>query len=110
MPKEELINEYRSHDIFLMPSITEAFGLVYAEAMSQGLPVIYTKGQGFYGQFPEGCVGYAVDCKDPHDIANKIVKVLNDYKVISKACTEEVDKFAWQRISQDYSNLYHSII
>ena len=53
-PKEELIKIYRSSDIFVMPSVTETFGLVYAEAMSQGLPVIYTKGQGFDGQFEEG--------------------------------------------------------
>ena len=37
---------YRENDIYVMPSIIETFGLVYAEAMSQGLPVIYTRGQG----------------------------------------------------------------
>jgi len=47
-----------------MPSITETFGLVYAEALSQGLPVLYTRGQGFDRQFEEGEVGYAVDCFD----------------------------------------------
>lgn len=40
-----------------MPSHKETFGLVYAEAMSQGLPIIYTKNQGFDGQFPDGYVG-----------------------------------------------------
>ena len=29
-----------------MPSKHETFGLVYAEAMTQGLPVIYTKNEG----------------------------------------------------------------
>ena len=35
--KEELLKIYRTNDIFAMPSITETFGLVYREAMSQGL-------------------------------------------------------------------------
>ena len=43
--KEELIKIYRKNDIFILPSIHETFGLVYAEAMSQGLPVIYTRGK-----------------------------------------------------------------
>ena len=67
MPKEELINFYRKSDIFIMPSHKETFGLVYAEAMSQGLPVIYTRGQGFDGQFLEGEVGYSVDDNDVYD-------------------------------------------
>ena len=57
----EIVSLLRENDIFVMPSKTETFGLVYAEAMSQGLPVIYTKGQGFDGQFDEGLVGYHVD-------------------------------------------------
>ena len=43
-----------------MPSRYETFGLVYGEAMSQGLPIIYSKGQGVDGYFKEGTVGYGV--------------------------------------------------
>src|SRR5699024_9621156 len=50
----ELISIYRENDIFIMPSFSETFGLVYPEAMSQGLPVLYTKGQGFDGQYEDG--------------------------------------------------------
>ena len=32
-----------------MPSTGETFGLVYIEALSQSLPIIYTKGDGVYG-------------------------------------------------------------
>lgn len=39
--KDKLIDFYRNNDIFILVSHTETFGLVYAEAMSQGLPVIY---------------------------------------------------------------------
>ena len=62
-----------------MPSFTESFGLVYAEAMSQGLPVIYSKGQGFDNQFPEGMVGVHVSAYDAHDVAEGIEKVVNNF-------------------------------
>ncbi|MDZ7835042.1 MAG: glycosyltransferase family 4 protein [Alkalibacterium sp.] len=44
--KETLLDLYRNNDIFIMPSYTETFGLVYPEAMSQGLPVIYSEDAG----------------------------------------------------------------
>src|SRR5699024_12238501 len=68
----ELISIYRENDIFIMPSFSETFGLVYPEAMSQGLPVLYTKGQGFDGQYEDGYVGYPACADNPKDIAEKI--------------------------------------
>ena len=76
-----------------MPSKTETFGLVYAEAMSQGLPVIYTRGQGFDGQFEEGEVGYSVDCKDKKEISMKIIDIINNYDVISRNAINLVDRY-----------------
>lgn len=105
-PKETLISIYRSNDIFVMPSVTETFGLVYAEAMSQGLPVIYSKGQGFDGQFNEGVVGYSVESSSAVEISNKVEDILANYVDISKNCVNKVDKFNWRKISEEYIQLY----
>lgn len=43
---ERLDELYASHDVFVMPSLAEGFGLVYLEAMSHGLPVIATGNTG----------------------------------------------------------------
>src|SRR5690606_10933241 len=47
--KNELLNIYRNHDLFVMPSRAETFGLVYVEAMLQGLPILYTANEGIDG-------------------------------------------------------------
>lgn len=109
-PKEELIKLYREHDIFVMPSKVETFGLVYPEAMSQGLPVIYTKGQGFDGQFPEGEVGYSVDCEDTDEIVASILKIVDNYKEIRSRAMEGAKRFNWSRICQEYKDIYHEIM
>lgn len=106
MEKEKLIEEYRENDIFVMPSHTETFGLVYAEAMSQGLPVIYTKGQGFDGQFSEGEVGYHVSDKKEGDIVRAIKNIMKDYVDISDVCTELSEKFKWSIICGKYKEIY----
>lgn len=108
--KENLLQIYSANDIFVMPSIHESFGLVYAEAMSQGLPVVYTEGQGFDGQFEEGIVGYHVNCLSAEDIAKKIVFIIEDYKEISNSCIKNVDKFMWKEISNEYVKIYGNII
>jgi len=106
--KERLIDYYGSHDIFVMPSFKETFGLVYAEAMSQGLPIIYTRGQGFDGQFDEGVVGYSVNPKCPEEIADKIVSILNNYQEMSERCLVHVRKFDWKKIVNFYAEIYSS--
>nr|WP_320025652.1 glycosyltransferase family 4 protein [uncultured Acetobacterium sp.] len=107
--KEKLIEIYRSNDIFVMPSITETFGLVYPEAMSQGLPVIYTKGQGFDGQFADGEVGFAVNCFDIEDITNKIIQIKNHYSDLSQNAVTNARKFCWTNICQEYRKIYEAV-
>lgn len=108
--KQELLKYIRQSHIFVMPSITETFGLVYTEALSQGLPIIYTKGQGYDGYFKQGEVGYAVDKYDHKQIADSILSIFKNYNTISKNCLEGVKKFRWENITRKYLNLYKETI
>ena len=92
-----------------MPSHTETFGLTYAEAMTQGLPVIYTRGQGFDGQFSEGTVGYSVNSCDAAELAENIVKICEHYPELSKNCVQSVQRFQWDKIVQEYLRIYTEI-
>lgn len=107
--KEELIAYYRGADIFIMPSHTETFGLVYAEAMSQGLPVIYTRGQGFDGQFPDGEIGYNVDDKNPKELISAIKSICETYQDKTQKAQENVTKFYWGDIVREYLSIYKNI-
>lgn len=100
---------YQDQDIFVMPSLQETFGLVYAEAMSQGLPVIYTKGQGFDGQFPEGTVGYHVDPHHAEEIADKILLICKNYQEISQNSVEKSARYDWDEIMNRYLEIYKNI-
>ena len=108
-PKEELIDVYRGCDLFVMPSYHESFGLVYAEAMSQGLPVIYSKGQGFDGQFDEGEVGFAVDASSAEQIADRIVAIMQEYSAFSERSVKGCSKFSWDDICERYVAIYTDI-
>lgn len=107
--KEELLKLYRDSDIFIMPSYHETFGLVYIEAMSQGLPVVYSKGQGIDGYFNEGEVGCAVNPDYPLDIAEGIEKIISSYNEMYKKSVGKVYDFDWEKISERYIGLYRGI-
>ena len=110
VPKEELLKFYHRNDLFVLPSHNETFGLVYAEALSQGLPVLYTKGQGFDGQFPDGKVGYAVSDEDPRDLAEKIKMACRRHAELVQAAPDAALKFNWNEICKTYYSVYEDIL
>ena len=73
--KDMLCKMFRSHSVFAMPSIAETFGLVYLEALSQNLPVVFTKGQGIDGLFDD-TIGIGVNPASVEDIQNAIKTIL----------------------------------
>jgi glycosyltransferase involved in cell wall biosynthesis len=109
-PMAELMPLYRSADVFVLPSRRETFGLVYAEALSQGLPVLYTRGQGFDGQFEEGLVGYAIDPDDPSGIADRVQDILKDYERIRANALALCGRFNWKDIARSYRALYEEAV
>lgn len=109
MDKDELKKCYREHDVFIMASKAETFGLVYAEAMSQGLPIIYTKNQGFDGQFENGVVGFSINIIDENDCLNAIINICNNYEVFYKNCISKVEKYNWKDICKRYVEIYAKI-
>ena len=104
--KQKLWELYRDKDVLLVPSFTETFGLVYAEAMSTGTPVIYTRGQGFDGVFEEGEVGYSVDPNSEEEIVEAVKKIKEKNKIISNNALKGSKQFNWTDIVREYSLLY----
>ena len=52
---ESLRKAYADADLFILPSFTENFGMVVAESLSQGVPVIATQGSPWEGLLEHGC-------------------------------------------------------
>lgn len=112
MKPEEVINEMRKANAFIMVSKPETFGLVYLEALSQHLPIIYAQGQGFDGFFPEGYVGYPAKAGDVESIAEKIELLINNYSTLSQnvESLNLIEEFEWNNIAKKYLSIYNSIV
>lgn len=104
----ELCEALSLADIFVMPSSPETFGLVYVEALSQCIPIVYAKGQGFDGFFPEGIVGYPAEAGNVEDIARKIELTIINYHEISDSISQLKleEMFDWKVIANKYNLIY----
>lgn len=112
MKPAEIVQEMRRANAFIMVSKPETFGLVYVEALSQHLPIIYAQGQGFDGFYPDGFVGYPAVAGSVESIAEKIESLIKNYPAISKNVESlDLDKdFEWNNIAKKYINIYNSVI
>ncbi len=104
--KAQLQAVYQENSIFAMPSKTETFGLVYLEALSQGLPVLYTKGEGIDGLFEEN-VGESVRPTVTSEIKEALRKLLVHPEQYASLPKERFIDFDWKTIAQKYLEIYH---
>lgn len=106
--KDKLQAIYEGNSVFAMASKHETFGLVYLEAMSQGLSILYTRGEGIDGLFSEK-IGESVDPLSTESIAKALQQLLsqaNNYQLLSASQFQDFD---WKFIAQKYIDYYHRL-
>ncbi|PMG75195.1 hypothetical protein BCU83_17855 [Vibrio breoganii] len=106
--KNELISFYDISSLFIMPSFKETFGLVYLEAISRCVPVIYSKNQGIDGVFKEGEVGMRCEPHNLDSISESILQTLQLHpEGLGPFKSNPVSAFSWEEVAfRHYSKLY----
>jgi glycosyltransferase involved in cell wall biosynthesis len=104
--REALRNLFRQHDVFVLPSFAETFGLVYVEALSQGLPVIHSRGQAIDGLFPEGIISEPVDPRSPDSIADAAARLTSARPGTWQRCIDETRGYRWPLVAERVHAIY----
>lgn len=84
-----------SSDILIFPTYyeNEAFPTVIIEAMSMGLAII-TSREGAIGEIiKDGDTGYLINAKDPEEIAEKTIKLIDNPQLLKKMKTQSRNSF-----------------
>lgn len=97
-----LIHIYRNHDVFLFPSrIIEGFGMVNAEAMACGLPILGTGIGGSAEVLRDGETGFRFAPGDHEALGQRLVQLANDRALLerlSAGALQAVLPFEYERV------------
>ncbi len=101
---EEKNAEYASSDLFVAPSMNEAFPLVNLEAMEFKLPVVASDVGGVSAEVKDGENGFLCTPGDTEELVNSIIKILDDSYLRIKMGEDGYRKFKEQFTLQAFEN------
>lgn len=96
---------YERSDFFTMPSRAETFGLVYIEALLQGLPVMYTQNEGIDG-FYDDSIGEKVEDTSVSAIERGLERLIQKRDHYSFDIGKFSENHDWKKIAEAYQQLY----
>ena len=101
---------YRAADLFVLPSVSEPFGITPLESLLADTPVLISKQSGVSEVITHAL---KVDFWDTEEMANKIISVLRYpplKKQLSRSGKEEAQKLTWGKAAEKCVMLYHRIL
>lgn len=104
VPRSSVGQLFADHDLFVMPSHLEGFGIVFAEALGYGLPCVGRRACAMPEIIEEGVTGGLVVTEDPGELAAVISRVLNDdgiYRTCQGRAAQVRAYYSWDRAARD---------
>jgi glycosyltransferase involved in cell wall biosynthesis len=100
LPSKQIAALYDTHDLFVLPSRIEGFGIVFAEALARGLPCIGRNGFAMPEIIQAPRYGSLVDTEDPEKLAKLIAEALGDDALYDR-CARDAEQtkayYSWDR-------------
>lgn len=107
VPFEEIGTYLRSAHAFVMPSRFEAFGIVYAEALCAGLPVIARNDHAVPEIIDNGKTGILLDHPTAESIAEAMVQLTNDDSFLTRCHEASIRarlRYSWDTAANTITN------
>lgn len=112
LPHEEVLKHMKNNDILIFPSLSDGFGLVVSEAMSQGTPALVTDHCGVADLIEDNYNGWVVPSRSSYAIQKKIEYIIDNVQLISycgKNAILTAKSRTWDKYTEDIINIIKNI-
>jgi phosphatidyl-myo-inositol alpha-mannosyltransferase len=110
----DLPSYYASADVFCAPSLGgESFGIVLAEAMAVGLPVVCSDIGGYRDVVRDGTDGLLVPPRDPEALATALAGLLDNparLAAMGGAAAVAARRYAWEVVAGEVAEVYQAAL
>ena len=113
LPKEDLRQLYQEAHLFVLHSEEESQGIVFAEAMATGMPIVATRAGGIPFVVAHGRNGLLSGYGDVKTFAENIGRLMKDqtqWQAMSDASRILAQNYHWTAISASVMRLYQSVV
>ena len=110
---EQIGTYYNAADVVVMPSRYESFGLVAAEAMASGTPVVASRVGGLASTVSDGRTGYLIPWRSPDLFAEKLDLLLEDAALRERMGANAADAmrvYDWRAVAAQLVDLYTHLV
>ena len=107
---EELMKLYRAADLYVMPSISEPFGITALEALANGTPILVSKQSGVSEVLTHALKS---DFWDIDDMADKILNVVASkglHDTLGQFGSKDVEHVTWESAAGKCSAVYNNLL
>lgn len=107
---EELMKLYRAADLYVMPSVSEPFGLTALEALANGTPILVSKQSGVSEVLTHALKS---DFWDIDDMADKILNVVGSsglHDTLGELGSRDVLRLTWDSAAGKCTQIYKNLI
>ena len=109
MPHADAIAAARSGGIFVLPSVDEAFGVAYVEAMAGWVPAIGLRGED--GPEEIAAAGGGIVLTDPAGLRGAIERTLADRERLGAEARATVERaFTWEHTGRETLAAYEEAL
>lgn len=113
IPNNELNDYYCNSSVFVLPSLSDSFGLVVLEAMASGLPIIVTENVGAADIVNSEENGFVVPIKDSRAISEKLLNLYenqNQREDMKRKSISAANKYSWDNYKNKIIDLYKNVL